>query len=1257
MYQQLPTIQAYYPLDDLLQPDELETYSKGPIGLTFLTPIFKEIWQDPRARERCEAISKSRWGWRDCRACAIQANPPTSPEPVEAVCAAGLLNIRAAVVVRGKTIGYVAGPQIPCADLFEQDLNELPSDTREWLEAHRNTHVDTRDITAAVGYTARRLSRRCTLERRLRILRDTRARFVAAKDSGDVLVTACHALESLFGDIEVCFYVLQENGFLNLITARGPSAHAMPASLRPEQGHVGRVIRTRDAHYQKDLEDDPEFIHPDPNNRFRSAFTVPIPWGPDEAPGALQAASKEQDHFPRYDRQAMEAVAQMAGLAAVKLSLQAAKSVSLTGYVAADTWASIGLAVTATTTDAPVDILQAKSRLYAGFAEEALRVSGAQAACVGVWDERNGTVRVAATAGDGWTEEAKMTFSNPQIRNAVRYALDYDNPLDAPDTKSDDRFKTILPFTNSLYIVPFRLKRDLGGVLSLSSSKMNGFEGGIKDAVKNLSRQFELVLAAVHTREDALFQRMSTDNGLPTIANAWVDLIRRAFRVRSCSLFLSARDADRVELYATTGPMPQDENPSYEFGEGLTGWIARSRQSLRIRDTNDTKELDAIAEGLRPKTGKSWREEIAGGDVNRTYLGVPLIAHNRLVGVIRVKVKEDLTAFTPEEQTALINAADRLAATINNVWIADEEAAKIRELEGQAALQRQITEAEGLQGVCQVLVDEFMANTGAIAAQIIILDESPGYDLELTVTAGLLKGLRFDNHRIAKAALGILPRRTNALFEENVAARSEWRPVVAPIADRFPGASFATIVSAATLPFSLDENIFAVLLLCWNTPQVFDPERCERLNELVARVIEALRPSALRRHTDVDLGRRVDELTRFRQIGLGFAQTHNLTLLMDQILDVSLKESQMERGAIRLLDGGRLVLKVSDKIPPEVMPQALEINAFFKRSVDSDKCVFLPDVSKDELWVAHSHEGTPQRRTFMRQVRSILHVPIRLHGECVGLILLDSSQSRVVSQQVQEYLEILGLYAAVAIDFARMRNELQEQIELAQPLAMMGTMLQGFLHVIRNHVNDLFAILGNVLDSPLETTVRDQANEMREQLKRLHRVCNDLALFTRMDPVSVSEKVPLTDLVERTLGDFGSSLRDRDIVIIKKLCAPSPVLIGNPVQIEIAFKMLVQNALEAMDEGGQLTVESIADPAAARVVFRDTGRGMNAATMRSCMQPFFTTKGDHGGTGLGLAVVFGIMTRHKGRIEVQSEPGLGSCFTLSFPMYEESAQC
>src|SRR4029077_6800074 len=104
---------------------------------------------------------------------------------------------------------------------------------------------------------------------------------------------------------------------------------------------------------------------------------------------------------------------------------------------------------------------------------------------------------------------------------------------------------------------------------------------------------------------------------------------------------------------------------------------------------------------------------------------------------------------------------------------------------------------------------------------------------------------------------------------------------------------------------------------------------------------------------------------------------------------------------------------------------------------------------------------------------------------------------------------------------------------------------------------------------------------------------------------------------------------------------------------------LVLNAVDAMSEGGKITLKTSVlvpekngnrqYPAQVAVDISDTGMGMNEETRKRCLEPFFSTKGKRG-TGLGLAMVYGVMERHYGNIEIDSEPGRGTTFRLVFPL-------
>jgi signal transduction histidine kinase len=124
------------------------------------------------------------------------------------------------------------------------------------------------------------------------------------------------------------------------------------------------------------------------------------------------------------------------------------------------------------------------------------------------------------------------------------------------------------------------------------------------------------------------------------------------------------------------------------------------------------------------------------------------------------------------------------------------------------------------------------------------------------------------------------------------------------------------------------------------------------------------------------------------------------------------------------------------------------------------------------------------------------------------------------------------------------------------------------------------------------------------------------------------------------------------------LDASLPLIHGNGGKLQQVFLNLFLNAKDAMPEGGTLTVTS-SNGSGVNIAIRDTGSGIEPENLRRIYEPFFTTKnaggtGERRGTGLGLAVSYGIIQEHAGKIHVESSPGQGTTFHLEFPMVRKA---
>jgi CheY-like chemotaxis protein/anti-sigma regulatory factor (Ser/Thr protein kinase) len=112
-----------------------------------------------------------------------------------------------------------------------------------------------------------------------------------------------------------------------------------------------------------------------------------------------------------------------------------------------------------------------------------------------------------------------------------------------------------------------------------------------------------------------------------------------------------------------------------------------------------------------------------------------------------------------------------------------------------------------------------------------------------------------------------------------------------------------------------------------------------------------------------------------------------------------------------------------------------------------------------------------------------------------------------------------------------------------------------------------------------------------------------------------------------------------------------PLVFGNGAELREVFTNLIFNAVDAMPAGGTITLRSAERAGAAVIEIADTGTGMTEEVRQRCLEPFFSTKAEQG-TGLGLAMVFGIIRRHEGTLDIESEPGRGTTIRLTLPRYE-----
>ncbi|MCC6650007.1 MAG: GAF domain-containing protein, partial [Candidatus Eisenbacteria bacterium] len=302
--------------------------------------------------------------------------------------------------------------------------------------------------------------------------------------------------------------------------------------------------------------------------------------------------------------------------------------------------------------------------------------------------------------------------------------------------------------------------------------------------------------------------------------------------------------------------------------------------------------------------------------------------------------------------------------------------------------------------------------------------------------------------------------------------------------------------------------------------------------------------------------------------------------------------------------------------------------------------------------------GTPPEQT------ALLCVPLLSRDRVVGVITLtrigprgfqteDLELATLFAGQCSAAIANARLYADMKVAFDELRQT-QAQLVQSAKLNALGEMAGGVAHDFNNI---LAAILGRT--QLLLQTSTD--GELRRQLSVIEQAALDGAHTVRrvqeFTRVRQDERFETIDINQVLLGvleltrpawESGAKRRGVQVDVHLELQANLPTA-GNASELREVFTNLVLNAIDAMPEGGGLWLASENGADVVRVHLRDSGVGMDEDTRAKIFDPFFTTK-EIKGTGLGLSVAYGIVSRHRGTIEVNSEPGVGTVFTLEFPV-------
>lgn len=320
-------------------------------------------------------------------------------------------------------------------------------------------------------------------------------------------------------------------------------------------------------------------------------------------------------------------------------------------------------------------------------------------------------------------------------------------------------------------------------------------------------------------------------------------------------------------------------------------------------------------------------------------------------------------------------------------------------------------------------------------------------------------------------------------------------------------------------------------------------------------------------------------------------------------------------------------------------------------------------------------EAANAKSSFTRKLaaaglNSFMLAPLQVQGEAFGIVVVARTAVDGFNEGDREFLHQLSEHVALAAHQVQLYGALQQaydklretqQVVMQQErLRAVGTMASGIAHDINNALSPVALYTQSLLEGDENLSPR-----ARSYLETTQRAIEDVAhtvarlrdFYRQREQQAPHTPVQLNQLAQHAIDLTRARWSDMSMkagVVIKvkpDLARDLPSVMGAEPEIREALVNLILNAVDAMPEGGDITVRTTFSGKTARLEVADTGAGMTEETRRRCLEPFFTTKGERG-TGLGLAMVYGIAQRHNAGIEIESTLGKGTTVSMVFRLPE-----
>ncbi|CAG0926654.1 two-component system, sensor histidine kinase ChiS [Thermoflexales bacterium] len=629
---------------------------------------------------------------------------------------------------------------------------------------------------------------------------------------------------------------------------------------------------------------------------------------------------------------------------------------------------------------------------------------------------------------------------------------------------------------------------------------------------------------------------------------------------------------------------------------------------------------------------------------------VPLHERGELTGLLTLASRA-IDKFEATEITLISTVAEQISAAMTNARLYEEAQHRAEELSILYDIGRMLTSTLDLTKVLRVIMEAAVGMLQAEAGSVLLLDEA-NHQLEFVAAVGARADLVMNLRLPAGAGVaGQALREGRSLLVDDAQHSASFYEDV----DHTTGLTTQRLIAT---PLRVKERFIGVMEVINKRHGPFtaaDMRVLDMLAPTAAAAIDNARLYARETQLTEEVRRHNRELSALHAISAALSQSLEIQDVLDVALMVLQPQFDYGGGCIYLNGDGTTPAVWAHHEPSDGIPLGagnLAASDFVARAISARAVHVLPDTSQlDQKTAAVWAE---------MQIGAFAAVPLWGHDVVQGGLAMAWREPRPIDHANVQLLAAIGQQIGVAVERAslyevaqRRAHEIERsyaQLVQSEKLAATGRLAMSLAHEINNPLQAIQNCLHLVLEFSLpEDRQADYLKMAREEVERLSILVQSMLDFYR--PARGGQLTAnIRAVLDRVLALADQKLRYNQIETILHY-PDEPLIVQSPAdQLGQVCLNLIMNAAEAMENGGTLQIDAKPRDGMIELLFHDTGEGIPPEVLAHIFEPFYTTKEE--GTGLGLAISYTIIERQGGSLQVESEVGRGTLFTIRLPRAE-----